>query len=84
MHRFHLFLLIASLVLCGCATSPRQPPPQTPPSLDRYLANECQLIGAVPQVDDYDILQDWVQDVLIPKYIDCAVRHRKTVEAWPK
>lgn len=84
MRHLRHFLLIASLALSGCTTSPKLPPQQTKPSLDQYLANDCQLIGETPKADDYDVLQDWVQDVLIPKYIDCAIRHRKTVEAWPK
>ena len=59
-------------------------PQRIAPSLDQYLANDCALIGETPSADDYDVLQGWMQDVLIPKYVDCAVRHRKTVEAWPK
>jgi hypothetical protein len=51
--------------------------------LDQYLANDCALIGPTPTADDYDILQEWVQEVLIPRYTDCAVRHRRTVDAWP-
>jgi hypothetical protein len=78
------FLLIASLVLSGCVTSPTRPPPPIKPSLDQSLANECQLIGDVPTADDYDVLQGWVQEVLIPRYVDCAIRHRQTVAAWPK
>lgn len=77
-------LLIAALALSGCATSPKPPPQQITPSLDRLLAADCQLIGETPAKDDYDALQDWVEEVLIPKYIDCAIRHRATVDAWPK
>lgn len=84
MHPLPRSLLIASLVLSGCATSPKPPPPLTKPSLDQYLASDCDLIGETPTADDYDVLQGWVQDVLIPRYVDCAIRHRKTVEAWPK
>lgn len=84
MRLHHLFPLIAGLALSACATSQKQPPPPTKPLLDQYLASDCQTIGPTPTRDDYDVLQDWVQDLLIPKYIDCAVRHRKTVEAWPK
>ena len=84
MRPLPLFLLIVSLVLSGCETSPKAPPQPTRPSLDQYLASECALIGETPTTDDYDVLQGWVQDVLIPRYVDCAIRHRKTVEAWPK
>lgn len=52
--------------------------------LDQYLASDCALIGETPTTDDYDVLQGWVQEVLIPRYADCAIRHRKTVDAWPK
>lgn len=84
MCHLQLCPLIAVLALSACTTSPKLPPQPIAPSLDQYLANDCQLIGDTPKADDYDVLQDWVQDVLIPKYIDCAIRHRKTVEAWPK
>lgn len=84
MRHLHRFLLIASLALSGCTTLPKQPPPPIKPSLDQSLANDCQPIGETPTADDYDALQGWVQDVLIPKYVDCAVRHRQTVAAWPK
>jgi len=84
MRPLPLSLLIASLALCGCATSPKAPPQQTRPLLDQYLASDCALIGETPTTDDYDVLQGWVQEVLIPRYADCAIRHRKTVDAWPK
>ena len=79
-----LIILIASLALCGCETLPKRPPPPIKPSLDQYLANSCALIGETPTTDDYDVLQAWVQEVLIPMYTDCAIRHRQTVDAWPK
>jgi len=79
-----LIVLIASLALSGCATSPKPQPPPTRPSLDQYLASDCQLIGQTPTTDDYDVLQTWVEEVFVPKYVDCAIRHKKTVEAWPK
>lgn len=78
------YLLIASLALSGCATSQKPLRPLMPPSLDQYLAADCPLIGTTPSTDDYDVLQDWVQGVLIPRYVECAIRHRKTVDAWPK
>ncbi len=84
MRHLRHFPIIAALVLSGCATSPTRPPPLIKPSLDQSLAANCQVIGETPTVDDYDVLQNWVQDVLIPRYVDCAIRHRKTVDAWPK
>lgn len=84
MRHLPLFLLIAGLALSGCAISPKRPPPPIKPQLDQYLASDCPLIGDTPTADDYDALQAWVQDVLIPKLTDCAIRHRKTVDAWSK
>lgn len=84
MRPLPLSLLIASLALCGCETLPKRPPPLTAPLLDQYLANDCAFVGETPTTDDYDVLQGWVQEVLIPQYTDCAIRHRKTVDAWPK
>jgi hypothetical protein len=84
MRRLLVCPWIVVLALCGCETLPKQPQRQTVPSLDKYLANDCALIGDTPNADDYDVLQSWVQENLIPKYVDCAIRHRKTVDAWPK
>ena len=78
------FLLFASLALCGCETLPKRPPPPTKPPLDQSLAIDCPLIGETPTTDDYDVLQGWVQEVLIPKLTTCAILHRRTVDAWPK
>ncbi|WP_255650646.1 hypothetical protein [Cupriavidus sp. DB3] len=36
-----------------------------------------------PTVKDYDVWQDWMVTVL-GALGDCAARHRKTVEAWPR
>lgn len=82
-NRLHRYLLIASLALSGCATSPKAPPQSIRPSLDQYLSNDCQLIGEPPQSNDFDALLGWVQSDILPKYADCAIRHRKTVDAWP-
>jgi hypothetical protein len=80
----HLYPLIVALALSACATSPKPPPPLTRPLLDQYLANDCQPLGEVPARDDFDALLAWVTGDVLPKYGDCAIRHRQTVEAWPK
>lgn len=85
MPSLRLFLLIAVLALCGCTTSPKLPPPSTPPPLDQSLANDCAQIGPVPVEDnDFDVLLDWIRKRLLVIYGDCAIRHRQTVDAWPK
>jgi uncharacterized lipoprotein YajG len=77
-----LCLLIVVLILSGCASSPPVSPPPTKPSLDSALARPCVYIGA-PETDDYDAWMDSYLG-LIKHYADCAVKHRKLVEAWPK
>ena len=84
MRHLHRCLLIASLALSACATSPTPQPPPTRPPLDQYLASDCELIGPVPVTDDFDVLDTWVREHLFTIIADCAIRHRKTVDAWPK
>lgn len=75
-------LWIASLTLYGCATST---PPSTPPtkaSLDSALAAPCPEVPK-PDSPDYDVWQAWAIS-LLRQYADCAARHAKTVQAWPK
>jgi len=36
-----------------------------------------------PDAPDYDVWQLWAID-LLRQYADCAARHAKTVQAWPK
>lgn len=36
-----------------------------------------------PSADDYDVWQAWVQSDLLGALVDCAIRHSKTVAAWP-
>jgi hypothetical protein len=57
--------------------------PPTKPSLDSDLARYCPPIGEKP-AGDYDDWQQWITDTLIPLYVDCAIRHNRTVDAWPK
>lgn len=55
---------------------------RTPP-LDTSLKADCAKLSHPPD-GDYDALQGWVQDEVLPKYGDCASRHHRTVIAWPK
>ncbi|MGF6275570.1 hypothetical protein ABIB38_003969 [Massilia sp. UYP11] len=52
------------------------------PPLDSALAAPCPAI-ARPTADDYDAWQAWAID-LLHQYAECASRHAKTVQAWPK
>lgn len=51
--------------------------------LDSYLAAPCAMLPE-PEKVDYDSWQTWVQEVVLPAYTDCSIRHIKTVKAWPK
>lgn len=77
-----LFPLIAALILSGCATSTPRSTPPTKASLDSALAAPCPTIER-PRADDYDAWQAWAID-LLKQYAECAARHAKTVQAWPK
>lgn len=77
-----LFPLIAALILSGCATSTPQSTPPTKASLDSALAAPCPQVER-PAADDYDAWQAWAID-LLRQYAECAARHAKTVQAWPK
>ena len=43
-----------------------------------------ELIGTVPTDDDFDVLDTWVRTHVFRIVGNCAIRHRKTVDAWPK
>ncbi|VVG70957.1 hypothetical protein PAP18089_01929 [Pandoraea apista] len=75
-------LLIAALMLAGCAASPKPLPLPSKPQLDSSLAAQCAIPDA-PVVADYDVWQAWVQNDLMGALVDCAIRHSKTVAAWP-
>lgn len=77
-----LYLLIAALILSGCAPSTPLLIPSTKPELDASLAKPCRELSK-PQAD-YDAWLNWLLDDVLPAYGECASRHRKTVEAWPK
>ena len=78
----HLSLLIASLLLTACATSTPQSKPPTKASLDSELAVLCPPIER-PAAPDYDDWQEWAIG-LLHQYAECAARHAKTVQSWPK
>ena len=72
-----LSLLIAVLILTGCASSRMPLQPQIPP-LDTSLAADCKALPEPPD-GDYDELTGWMVDV-IGMYGECAGRHRVTVK----
>lgn len=82
MLKHALYLLIVSLILLGCASSPKASTPPIKLSLDASLAKECEILPS-PEADDYDA---WLESYLetIRMYTDCALRHKQTVAAWPK
>jgi hypothetical protein len=38
----------------------------------------------MPAEADYDVWQEWMQDVVLRAYGDCASRHAATVKSWPR
>jgi len=46
------------------------------------LAAPCPAVER-PGADDYDAWQVWAIE-LLRQYAECAARHAKTVQAWPK
>lgn len=78
-----LCLWAALPLLTACATStPLSTPPTRPPPLDSALAAPCPEVPK-PESPDYDVWQVWAMN-LVRQYADCAARHAKTVQAWPK
>ncbi|AHB08565.1 hypothetical protein U875_16360 [Pandoraea pnomenusa 3kgm] len=82
MRKTSLFLPIAVLTLAGCAVSPKPLPLPSKPQLDSALAASCSIPDA-PTAADYDVWQEWVERDLLGALVDCAIRHSKTVAAWP-
>lgn len=76
-----LFLIIAALMLSGCAASNQPLVLQTVPPLDSQLAQLCPRIPEPPS-GGYDAWQIWVQDQVLVAYGVCAARHRETVKAY--
>jgi hypothetical protein len=68
--------------MCACAVWEPQSKPPTKASLDSALAAPCPAIER-PGADDYDEWQAWAIE-LLRQYAECAARHAKTVQAWPK
>lgn len=78
------FLLTASLMLAGCASSPTPLAQPTPvPPLASDLAQPCDALTA-PTALDYDAWLDWITQTVLPAYAKCKTRHAATVAAWPK
>lgn len=77
-----IIIVVFIPVLIGCKSLPTPSQPPTKPLLDSSLAKPCAPLSN-PVLDDFDAwLDSYIQ--LVRDYADCAVRHRKTVEAWPK
>lgn len=76
-------LLIAVWMIAGCAPLKPAPPPSMP-QLDQSLAADCKPNGLPKIRGDYDSLQEWIEEVVLPNYADCAIRKRGIVEAWGK
>lgn len=78
MTRLFALTVPLTLLLVGCSKPPLIV--QVPP----LPANLSQLCGPVPKVPNPLIDPDraqWEADVVYA-YMDCAARHRATVEAW--
>lgn len=56
--------------------------PTSVPELDSSLAADCPKLDA--PAGDYDAWLGWMTGTVLPTYADCASRHHRTVEAWPK
>ena len=79
----NLCLLIVVPMTFACATSNPPLKKSVKPLLDQTLAAPCPIPSA-PDKLDYDVWQLWVENELLRALGDCAIRHNKTVEAWPK
>lgn len=84
MRHHHLCLLIVALMTAGCGLLPQPPAPSTKPLLDQALAAPCKANGLPKLANDYDSWQEWVEEVVLKNYADCALRKQGIVEAWPK
>ena len=77
-----LCLLIASLTMSGCASSPVQSTPPIP-QLNPALAAPCPDIP-YPDKSDYDAWLSWITGTVLPLYSDCKLRQKAIVNQWPK
>lgn len=77
-----LYLLTALLLLplVACSTPPSFPPT---PELQASLRQDCSPLPARPKILIDPDRALW-EASLIAFYGDCAGRHHRTVEAWPK
>lgn len=76
-------LLLAALVLAGCATAP---PPRAAvsdrPALDSELMRRCEVPSATEEeLSSYDGRDGYAMQRLLPALVRCAQRHAGTVEA---
>lgn len=76
----HRYLLIAILMLTGCATVTPPLRPITLPALDQVLALDCDEVP-VSAAPDYDA---WQREnaAMLAVLSDCAIRHHQTVRAY--
>ncbi len=80
-----LWIVLQILAACAAFEKPSAPPmqPSKVPALDRELATPCKELTA-PDALDFDVWMTWVQDEVLRAYGECAIRHRRTIDAWPK
>lgn len=76
-------LTLAALVVAGCATAP---PPRVVvpdrPALDSELTKLCEVPPATEaELSSYDGRDGYLMHKVLPALIECAHRHRGTVEA---
>ena len=69
-------------MISGCATETTRSERTTLPALDQSLAADCREIELSTDLD-YDIWQA-ENAAILAALTDCAIRHRKLVEAWPR
>lgn len=74
--------LIAALMMSGCVGVTPPSKPITYPELDQYLARDCDQIQPSTQ-KNYDVWQN-EDEIILAALSDCAIRHRKLVQAWPR
>jgi hypothetical protein len=74
-------LLVAALMMYGCAAVTPPLMLTTTPALDQSLAAPCLEVKRSTSLD-YDVWDaEWAEAMRV--LADCAIRKRKIVEAWP-
>lgn len=75
-----LLIVLCLAILAACSSKPLPRPTLTLPA---NLAANCPGLPTPPEpLIDHD-RAIW-EATLIARYADCALRHRMTVEAWPR